>query len=268
MRKTLIAANALFAVIVAGAIAIPGAALAGPTTYDLSIFLGAPDPFAAAFYGATPGTILAAPPVAPAPFARAPIAPGPVTPRPVAPVAAIAAAAPAVVPIKSPVVTVPETQSTVRRVAGLALDRAYLVGNVGFVSASDATNSGTGVNNKWIFDSGLMVQAAYGYRWQERATTEVEVAWRSVGAKTVTESGGAAIKATGDVSVMSVLANVTYEFPNGYQVTPYALGGLGFARYTAASVTAPGSSTVKSNDWVIGYQFGAGLIYPLGDRWA
>ena len=80
--------------------------------------------------------------------------------------------------------------------------------------------------------------------------------------------GGAAVKATGDVSVMSVLANVTYELPNLYQVTPYALGGLGFTRYTAASVAAAGSSTVKSSDWVIGYQFGAGLIYPLGDRWA
>ena len=37
-----------------------------------------------------------------------------------------------------------------RTFAGLALDRAYLVGNLGFSSMTDAMNSGTGVNNKWV----------------------------------------------------------------------------------------------------------------------
>ena len=69
------------------------------------------------------------------------------------------------------------------------------------------------------------------------------------------------------MAVVPILANATYEFPNQYRTTPYALGGLGFARYSALSVAAAGSSTVKSSDWVIGYQLGAGLVFPLNDRW-
>ena len=155
-----------------------------------------------------------------------------------------------------------------RTFAGLALDRAYLAGNLGFSSMTDPTNSGTGVNNKWVLESGFVLQAAYGYRWTDRATTEIEIASRANGAKSVTPSGGAAVSATGNVAVVSILANATYEFPNQYRTTPYALGGLGFARYSALSVAAAGSSTVKSSDWVIGYQLGAGLVLPLDDRWA
>jgi len=264
MRKALIAAT------FAGAIAIPGTAVAGPSLYDIRILLGADEPFAAAFYGVAPGLSTEIPAFLPAPITRAPFSPTPVAPQPM-PIAqtvtvAIEADAPTAVPVEVRLDPVTQRDPTVRQIMGLALDQAYLAANFGFLTAGDASNSGTGVNNKWVFESGILVQAAYGYRLQD-TTTEIEIAGRAVGAKTVTESGGAAVKATGNVTVLSFLANVTYEFPNQYQVTPYALGGLGFARYSAARVAAAGSSTVKSDDWVIGYQLGAGLLYPLNDKW-
>ena len=266
MRKALIAAA------FAGAIAIPGLAVAGPSLYDISILLGADDPFAAAFYGVAPVLPTEIPALQPAPITRGPFPPTPVAPQPI-PIAptvpvAVAAAAPTAVPVEVRLDPVAQRDSTVRWIMGLALDRAYLAGSIGVLTGGDASNSGTGVNNKWVFESGILAQAAYGYRWQDRTTTEIEIAGRAVGAKTVKESGGAAVKATGNVTVLSFMANVTYEFPNQYQVTPYALGGMGFARYSAASVAAAGSSTVKSDDWVIGYQLGAGLLYPLNDKWA
>lgn len=238
----------------AALVAAPGAALAGPSLYDLTIFLTGVDPFAAAFYGPAPGV-----PVLPV-----------VTPPPLVGVGRAAATA-AEVPDAVVGATLAPGAAQLRSgrtFAGLALDRPYLVGNLGFSSMTDPTNSGTGVNNKWVLESGFVLQAAYGYRWTDRAATEIEIASRANGAKSVTRSGGAAVSATGNVAVVSILANATYEFPNQYRTTPYALGGLGFARYSALSVAAAGSSTVKSSDWVIGYQLGAGLVLPLDDRWA
>lgn len=242
MRKALIRAT------VAGLMLMPGAGLAGPALYDLGIFLNGADPFAAAFYGqqtAAPQAVMA--------------------PAPAPALGQFAARPPATVPTQMPMTpAMPDS----RTFTGLSLDRAYLVGNIGIASLSEATNSGTGVNNKFAFDSGFAAQVAYGYRWQDRVTTELEVALRAAGAKTVKESGATAATATGNVSVLSFLANATYEFPGRYRATPYLMGGLGFARYAASSVAAPGSSTVDSSDWVIGYQLGGGLVYPLAGRWS
>ncbi len=249
--------KALIKMAVAGLVLTPSAGLAGPALYDLGIFLYGADPFAAAFYGQAPAAPQAVMAPAPAPV------PGQFAAQP----PMMVQQAPVLMPVTvAPQMTPAMPGST--RVAGLSLDRAYLVGNIGFASFADATNTGTGVNNTFAFDSGVTAQIAYGYRWQERVTTELEVAMRATGAKTVKEIGATAAVATGNVSVLSFLANATYEFPGRFRATPYLMGGLGFARYAASSVAAPGSSTVDSSDWVIGYQMGGGLVYPLAGRWS
>lgn len=237
----------------ASLLAVPCAALAGPSTYDLGVFLGQPDPFAAAFYGQQ-----AASPVLIAPAAIP-------TLGPTVPAAVIAGAPPATVPVE---VRLTPAAPPTRNFLGLALDRAYFSLSAGTVVANKTKNQGGGVNNTHDYDAGIGLTGAYGYRWREGVTTEVEIAWRRVPVGTITEaSTGVAQTASGTISLWSILANATKEFDWDRPLTPYVLGGLGFAFYSANAVTAADSTIVSNGDWVIAYQLGGGFMTPLRGRW-
>ena len=245
---------------------------AGPRTYDLDMFIGA-DPFAAQFWGQTPGELPVTPVVPPqAPIQVLPVA----EPPPVAAVELEAGLRP-IPPLSAAPVEI-YTENLTRFLPSMT--GRYMVGNFGVGLYADATNSGASVNHKTAYDSGLAMQIALGYEWSPEWKLEAEFAVRNSTTSSIIPSGTAAVTATGNLLTTSFMANGVREFNAGWlaprrgrdihrgQFTPYFVLGGGLARVQARNINAAGVSNTNSSDWALAYQLGSGVDYPLSGQWS
>jgi outer membrane autotransporter protein len=78
-------------------------------------------------------------------------------------------------------------------------------------------------------------------------------------------SGGACGSgdASGDVTSLSFLANVYYDFVNSTPFTPYLTAGAGVAWLDVNDLAVAGMRVGDSDDTVFAYQFGAGVGYAI-----
>lgn len=128
---------------------------------------------------------------------------------------------------------------------------------------------------------GLAVSGAVGYGLGEGLRIEGELGYRKndLEEMTVREPGSlvailppgappAALKGTqqldGEISAVTLTANLYYDFDTGTVWRPYAVGGLGFSRISASAKSkATGTTLVDDKDTVFAYQIGTGIGYRL-----
>lgn len=116
------------------------------------------------------------------------------------------------------------------------------------------------------FDPGFGVGGMVGYRFFPNISTELEVMFRrtdidKLGNTTYTPAAGtySAQKST------SIMGNLVYTFRQITPVYPYAGIGTGIVNVDNGSIISSGPNSIKLKDWLYGYQFLAGIAYPIGD---
>ena len=122
----------------------------------------------------------------------------------------------------------------------------------GFLAAVDAEIE---------FDTGFNVGGSVGYNFGNNLRAEGEVAYRAADISDITALGISASSVgfivTGDVEVISFMANAFYDIPTGSDWTPFVGAGLGAAMVSLSLLGA------DDDDTVLAYQIGAGVSYHL-----
>jgi len=134
-------------------------------------------------------------------------------------------------------------------------------------------------------DQGTAFSGAVGYRFADGLRVEGELNYREndLDEFTVREPGSLAallppelrqnpaaldsLRGTspidGDLSAVSLMANLYYDVDLGPGLKPYVGGGVGLSRISVA-VGSSGRQLTDDDDTVFAYQIGAGLAYQLG----
>ena len=134
-------------------------------------------------------------------------------------------------------------------------------------------------------DQGTAFSGAVGYRFAEGLRVEGELSYREndLDEFTVREPGSLAallppasrqdpaaldgLRGTrpidGDLSVVSLMANLYYDVDLGLGLKPYVGGGIGLSRISIAT-SSSGRQLTDDDDTVFAYQLGAGLGYRIG----
>lgn len=116
-------------------------------------------------------------------------------------------------------------------------------------------------------DGGFGITGALGYAYGNGLRVEVEIGYRqndldriSVGGFGTTATG----PVNGEISALSGMANVYYDYPINGGLIPYIGGGIG-----AASVDIDSTAlAADDSETAFAYQFMGGLRYPLNERLA
>jgi len=149
---------------------------------------------------------------------------------------------------------------------------AYGGGNI----LEDADNAGSAISASSSFDTGYVVGGAIG-RGFGPWRFEGEVAYRQNDLSELTfisDGGlgvalgigsldGLSVNANGDVSALSFMANVFYDFKLASGFNPYIGGGVGVAQVSANNVRVAGFQVVDDSDTVLAFQAGAGVSYDV-----
>ncbi len=134
-------------------------------------------------------------------------------------------------------------------------------------------------------DRGGAFSGAVGYRFANGLRVEGELGYRENDLKelTVREPGSLAallplplrqapaaldrLRGTrsieGDISALSFMANLYYDFDLDFGLRPYVGGGVGLTRLSLSAETS-GRKVVDGTDTVFAYQIGAGVGYGIG----
>jgi OOP family OmpA-OmpF porin len=160
----------------------------------------------------------------------------------------------------------------------LAVDREFYVqynGGATYVPNQNLTNAdATGVSNttgqqfsgstdqEWGFNVG----GAIGMRFLEHFRGELEYMYRENEVDNFAIQGGPS-GASGDVDVMTVMANVYFEYDLDIGVVPYVGFGIGWAQLhlEAKNSEFPERSRFDSSDSVFAYNLLVGGSYPMNE---
>jgi opacity protein-like surface antigen len=127
-----------------------------------------------------------------------------------------------------------------------------------------------GVSGTLSADGGYQFTAAIGREMGSGFRAELEFSYRQADLDDITIAAFG-LTATGvvdgDVSTLSGMANVLYDFELDGKITPYIGGGLGVASINVEIDSVAGVTTAfDDSDTVIAYQGLVGLRYPLTDQ--
>ena len=163
----------------------------------------------------------------------------------------------------------------------------YVSVGVGIATLNDANNTRLAIDGyppldvEASSDNGFALSGAVGYDFGNNWRLEGELAYRDNDLdQTDVISPGAFIDllpegapqslllgkadADGDVSAITLMCNLYYDFDLGAGWTPYVGAGLGVAFISAESrPPAFGRQVVNDDDTVFAYQLGAGIAYEV-----
>ena len=101
--------------------------------------------------------------------------------------------------------------------------------------------------------------SSLGYKFGNGLSFELEGAYQSAEYEET--------NITGDVTVLSLLANARFEFKLFSHTTSYVIGGIGTAYHNITDTELRNSSSnLDGDDFVMAYQFGSGALFPLNDK--
>ena len=137
----------------------------------------------------------------------------------------------------------------------------------GAVWLSDASSTVAGINQGDIkFDTGWAIGAVGGYdfgTWR----LEGELAYRSSGAKEVSDSTGSS-PLDGDVTSTALMVNAFYDFKTlSPSVYPYIGAGIGGAN-VSADIKESGVQVLDDDEIVFAWQLVAGVAFPVSKQLA
>ncbi len=101
--------------------------------------------------------------------------------------------------------------------------------------------------------------SSLGYKFGNGLSFELEGAYQSAEYEET--------NITGDVTVLSLLANARFEFKLFSHTTSYLIGGIGTAYHNITDTELRNSSSnLDGDDFVMAYQFGSGALFPLNNK--
>ena len=153
-----------------------------------------------------------------------------------------------------------------------AAPRPYISGQLGvaFLADSDLSIPSEDVTATLEFDPGLATSFAGGVNFgMFRVEGEIGYQQNDVDKFSACYGGDCgSAKASGDVSVLSMLGNFYVDFVNSSPVTPFITAGLGIARVEINDLSTVGEYIGGSDDTVFAYQFGVGLAFAINKNMA
>ncbi len=149
----------------------------------------------------------------------------------------------------------------------LGFQNIYLKAGLGLGILPEVTSTGGGNENAMEFDPGFLFNGGLGIDLENgfRVEGEMNYAFNSLGKVTGTGNGSSfdTTFTDGDVTILSFMANLAYDFPQQNGFTPFVMGGLGLTGIFVNDLTADGTVIADSSDWVFGMQAGGGISYKL-----
>lgn len=139
--------------------------------------------------------------------------------------------------------------------------QAYVSGNLGAVIVNDSDFSDGFDSGEFTFDTGIGLTGAIGGFLGEGVRGEVELGYRANDIDKVTIDGLGTASLNGDVTSLSLMGNLYYDFPVAGNFSPFIVGGIGFAN-VEADVDFAGSE----GDNVFAYQLGLGGSFKLSQQ--
>ncbi|WP_260749992.1 outer membrane protein [Geoalkalibacter halelectricus] len=115
---------------------------------------------------------------------------------------------------------------------------------------------GERVSGKFSFDNGIAFLGAIGGEFAGDFRGEIELGYRNNDLDRLHADGGGSVSIGGDVTTISLMANIIKDFPLGTGFTPFIGAGIGMANIEA-EIRFAGLSD-KEDDNVFAYQFFAG----------
>jgi len=151
-----------------------------------------------------------------------------------------------------------------------ASSELYLGGHIGMTFLLDSEKYGnSAVNVELDFDPGFNVGLSGGYHWRMfRWEGEVQYQKNNIDSFNVCLGGHciSGVSSSGDVTMVSFLANTYLDFVNKTKFTPYVTAGIGSATVTVNDFEVAGMQIGDSDDTVFAYQIGAGIAYAINEK--
>jgi opacity protein-like surface antigen len=145
----------------------------------------------------------------------------------------------------------------------------YLSGNLGAVFLTDADGDVDGYTGELTFDTGGVATFAVGTTVGNSGRIEFEIGSRVNDMDEVTSDYyNFTTDIDGDVTTLSYMGNVYFDFKNNGKFTPFIGGGLGIANveYDVDSVNGNSRFSDKADDTVMAYQVMTGISYAATDH--
>lgn len=115
---------------------------------------------------------------------------------------------------------------------------------------------------KTTYDRGYNASGVFGYDYGNNFRVELEGSYRKNDVDKI-KIVGVDFNADGDVTSLAAMLNLFYDFNLNMGLVPYIGGGAGGAQVSMNSVKLDGSRVVDDSTWVLAYQFGAGVAFPV-----
>lgn len=158
---------------------------------------------------------------------------------------------------------------------------AQETGKTGFYAAAaggwtsrndvDSTPVNGGNVTRIKHDNGYRIAGSIGYEFGNGIRSDIEVAYAKYDIDSMAHpliNGGGDTDGRGDVSSISTLLSVYYDFQNSSPFTPSLGIGVGPVRLSANNTTADNANftTTDDTDWVTGVGSTLGVAYALSDQ--
>ncbi|MBN1472407.1 MAG: porin family protein [Syntrophaceae bacterium] len=151
-----------------------------------------------------------------------------------------------------------------------ASSELYLGGHIGMTFLLDSEKYGnSSVNVELDFDPGFNFGLSGGYHWRMfRLEGEFQYQKNNIDSFNVCLGRRciSGVSSSGDVTMVSLLANTYIDFVNKTNVTPYITAGIGSATVKVNDFEVAGLQIGNSDDTVFAYQIGAGIAYAINEK--
>lgn len=152
----------------------------------------------------------------------------------------------------------------------IEIPNLYAKGNLGLVMVRESSSLGGNNDYDAEFSPGFQLSGAIGGKLDNGLRIEGELLYENTALKQI--SGMAAGKSyntenvSGDINFMAFMGNILYDIPMNSKLTPYVMGGVGFAGIQLDHFRPTNTVVANDLDYVFASQFGAGVTFDLDSR--
>lgn len=156
------------------------------------------------------------------------------------------------------------------RIGFLGLRNTYFRGSLGLHLLSETHSEGGGDNYDAEFQPGFGLSGAIGTELDNGFRLEGEFLYSNASLKQISGTAVSTVYNTevvdGDVSTIAFMGNAAYDFPHNSRLTPFIMGGVGFAGIFLNDLSVEENAIADDMDWVFAMQLGAGVTFALDNR--
>jgi opacity protein-like surface antigen len=142
----------------------------------------------------------------------------------------------------------------------------YFTGYIGSASLKDSDLNSpelNGVTLNLSYDAGMTFGAAIGYQ-DDALRVEMELSHQKNDVNGISGPGGS-LGMSGDMSIVSLLANGYYDIINDTPITPFLSAGIGFSSVERSAFVVNNTDIQNADDTVFAYQIGGGVGYEINE---